>query len=88
MLFGKFLMGSHGILANSNHHGIDAFELLIGACKGAGLPGAAGSVVPGVEVEHHLFTRKIRQGYHVSVLIGQGELRGFCSDFQHFNVLL
>ena len=79
----KFHMGSHGILTDSDHHHVQRLEFLVSPRKGAGLTGAAGGIIPGIEIEHHGFPREIRHRNGVAVLIAEGKVRGFHTDFQH-----
>jgi len=79
----KSLVAGHAISAHAQHHGPPFQELGIELRKAAGLFGAAGGHVLGVEVENHLGAPIVGQGTGYAVLIRQGEGRGFRSDREH-----
>ena len=84
MFLGEFRVGCGAVLADAYYHGVDLFEILIYRGKGAGLPCAAWGIVLGIEIEHHLFAQKGREGHRVAVLVGKCKIGGFCRYFQHF----
>ena len=72
----EFLVGGGAVLADADDGGVSGPEGAVGRRKGAGLPGAAGGVVPRVEVEHHPLAAEIGQAVRGAGGVGQGEIGG------------
>ena len=87
VLLGELHVGRYGIPAHADHRHVIVPKGGIGPGEGAGLAGAAGGVVLGIEVEDHLRPQKIRQLYDVSVLVRQLKQRRFLACFQHDLIL-
>ena len=83
ILLGEFLMGGNGIFADTDDNNILCLELLVACGKGAGLPGAAGGIVLGIELQNNLFPQMIRQTNSPSILIREAKIRRFAIYFQH-----
>ena len=71
---GKLLVGCGGVLADADDHHAPLLEYAIGCGEGAGLAGAAGGVVPGIEIQHHLLAPEVGQAVDLALGVGQGEV--------------
>ena len=79
----KSLVGCHAILTDAKHDRALLTELGIDIAEIAGLTGAAAGHVLGIEVEDYFLSPIVRQPAHLTILIRQGKIRRFGSDFKH-----
>lgn len=68
------LVGGGVVAADADDLGAGLLELLVGVAEGAGLLGASGGLVGGVEVHHHRPPLELGQRHRPPVLVPQREV--------------
>jgi len=85
VVFGlEIFVGLEAVAGDPQNEGVQFFKFAMVVAKGLALFGAAGGVVPWIEIEHHVAALQLREGDLLAAGGWQGKIRGGLSGFGHF----